>query len=690
MVSNLHTRMRVLRREIRQHDHLYYVLNQPEITDGAYDALFSELKKIEQTHPTWVDPDSPTQRVSEQPVNGFATIDHAVPMLSIDNTYSAEELKAFEVRVQKLLGEEHATYVVEPKIDGLAINLQYEDGMLVGAATRGNGRQGDDVTANVRTIKSIPLTLQNPVSVDVRGEIYMSKSAFFRLNALRQEAGEPLFANPRNAAAGSLKLLDARITASRKLAFFAYAVGQDPKTPVFENTHWSVLTRLRTLGLPVNEHARPVEDLDKALALCDLWQDQRKDLNYQIDGLVIKVDSLAQQTLLGVTGRAPRWCMAYKFPAEQAETRVESIDVQVGKSGILTPVANLTPVALAGTAVKRASLHNFDELQRLDVRLGDAVIVEKAGEIIPQVVKVVLSKRTPSSRPFALPTACPICQATAIRRKGEVAYRCSNSACPAVAREAIIFFASRGCMDIEGLGEKVVDQLLEAKLIQSPADLYSLHMEDVAAIERQGETSAVNLIASIADSKNRDLSRFIKALTIPHVGQETATILANHFKSMGALLTANLDTFLERKPGRKSEKPKINGIGPVMAKSIVEELSRPQKRQWIERLMAAGLNMKASESAASVNSSLAGKTVVVTGTLTHFSRQSIKNAILKAGGKAASSVSKKTDFVVTGDNAGSKLAKAQALGVPVLTEEVFLALLTHTSEPTEPKPGHLF
>jgi DNA ligase (NAD+) len=679
-----------LREEIRQHDYQYYVLNQPDITDQAYDALFSKLKQLEQAHPEWNSPDSPTQRISEQPVEGFTTVEHSTPMLSIDNTYNADELRAFETRVLKQLDGPRPSYIVEPKIDGLAINLHYEQGVLVRAATRGNGRQGDDVTANVRTIKAVPLRLLEPMSVDVRGEIYMSNSAFAQLNTLREEAGNPVFANPRNAAAGSLKLLDARITASRRLAFFAYAVGQDLNAPTFEDTHGAVMTHLKALGLPVNEHICRVERLDEVLTLCDRWQAQRKELDYQIDGLVVKVDGLAQQAQLGFTGRAPRWCIAYKFPAEQAQTRVEQIAIQVGKSGILTPVADLAAVPLAGTTVKRASLHNFDEVQRLDVRIGDTVVVEKAGEIIPQVVEVVLDERPRDSKPFDLPSACPVCHHDVIRHAGEVALRCSNLTCPAVEREAIIYFASRGCMDIEGLGERVVDQLVAAKLIRDPADLYSLRTADVAAIERQGETSSVNLISAIAESKNRTLSRLLKALNIPHVGQETAWLLANHFKSMSELLAADIDTFLERKPGRKAEKPKINGIGPIMARSIVEELSRPDKRQLIQRLVKAGVNMKSPDAVTATDSRLAGKTFVLTGSLKQFTRQSIKEAILGAGGKTTGSVSQKTDYLLAGDNPGSKLARAQALGVPVIDETAFLAFIEQTPEEMKSRPGHLF
>ncbi len=690
MKPDLNTHMQTLCRIIRQHDYEYYVLNQPVVSDQTYDALFTELKQIELAHPKWVTPDSPTQRVSEQPLEGFATVDHTVPMLSIDNTYNADELRAFETRVIKSLGGAQPAFVVEPKIDGLAINLHYEQGLLLRAATRGNGQQGDEVTANVRTIKAVPLRLLEPVSLDVRGEIYMSNSSFARLNTRREEAGAPVFANPRNAAAGALKLLDARITASRRLSFFAYAAGQNPSAPVFEETHWAVMTRLKALGLPVNEHTCRVESLNDVLDQCDHWQAARKGLDYQIDGLVIKVDHLAHQAQLGSTGRAPRWCIAYKFPAEQAQTLLESIDVQVGKSGILTPVANLRPVPLAGTTVKRASLHNFDELQRLDVRVGDTVVVEKAGEIIPQIVEVVQTKRSTDAKPFNLPAACPICGHEVIRRSEEVALRCPNLGCPAIEREAIIYFASRGCMDIEGLGEKVVDQLVAADLVHDPADLYSLQPGDVAAIERQGETSSSNLITAISKSKTRDLSRLLKALNIPHVGEETAAILARHFKSMDELLDADLDTFLDRKPGRKAEKPKITGIGPIMARSVVEVLSSPEKRQLIQRLVEADVNMQSDEAIPPTDSRLASKVFVLTGTLTQFTRQSAKEAILKAGGKTTGSVSKKTDYVLAGDNPGSKLAKAQALGVPVIDEAAFMVLMDQLPTPTEPERGHLF
>ena len=672
-------RMDWLRREIREHDHLYYVRNEPRITDQQYDELFAELKSLEARHPELVTPDSPTQRVAGRPLGEFATIRHSIPMLSVDNTYNADELKAFDERVRKQLGEADYDYVVELKIDGLAVSLRYEHGVLATGATRGDGEVGDDVTTNIRTIRSIPLRLHDalatriPAALEVRGEVYMPTRSFAALNKIRAEAGEPAFANPRNAAAGSLKLLDARITATRNLSFFAYAIGEISE-PLADD-HWHALQRLKDLGLPINPHVQKARDIAEVIEICISWADRRSKLDYQIDGMVIKINRYDQRDILGATGRAPRWCISYKFPAERARTVVESIAVQVGKTGALTPVANLQPVLLAGTTVKRASLHNFDEMQRLDVRPGDTVLIEKAGEIIPQVVEVRKEFRPEGTEPFPVPTQCPVCGSEAVRRKNEVALRCPNPTCPAVTREAIVHYASRGGMDIEGLGEKVVDQLLDAGLIRDLADLYSLRAEDVAALDRQGETSASNLIEAIGESKGRDLTRLLNALAIPHVGEETALLLARHFRSMDKLLEASLDEFLDREPGKKKVTPKIAGVGEVMARAIVEDLSRPDKRERIHRLMVAGVNMLLQSGPAPSQSSLSGKTVVITGTLKTFSRQQAEQAAREAGGKVSSSVSKKTDFVVAGEDPGSKLQKAQGLGVKVLDEEQFKKLL---------------
>ena len=692
MVGDVKKRIDRLRSEIRRHDYLYYTLDQPEITDQQYDELFTELRKLEGEHPELVTPGSPTQRVSGRPLEGFATVRHAMPMLSVDNTYNAEELCAFDARVRKGLGTSDYDYVVELKIDGLAVSLRYQDGILVTGATRGDGEVGDDVTMNIRTIRAIPLVLhslqglapkggraaraaeppQIPAVLEVRGEVYMPTKSFVALNKARAEAGETAFANPRNAAAGSLKLLDARITATRNLSFFAYAIGEVSELPVAD--HFETLQWFKKLGLPVNPHIQKAANIDEVVEICQSWSDRRAKLDYQIDGMVIKVNRYDQRDILGATGRAPRWCISYKFPAERAQTVVQAVVVQVGKTGTLTPVAKFRPVQLAGTTVSSASLHNFDEMRRLDVRVGDTVLIEKAGEIIPQVVEVKKEFRPAGAEPFPVPTKCPVCKSVVAPRKGEVALRCSNPACPAIAREAIIYYASRRCMDIEGLGEKVVDQLLAAKLIRDPADLYSLRAEDVASLDRQGDTSAANLVEGIDASKNRDLPRLLNALAIPHVGEETAVILAKHFRSMSKLLEADLDVFLERKPESKTEKPKIPGIGPIMAKAILSDLARPERRELINRLIAAGVNTRLL-SAAPAESPLSGKTVVVTGALKNFSRQQVEQAIRDAGGKVSSSASKKTDFVLAGEDPGSKLEKARSLGVEVIDEQQFLKML---------------
>jgi DNA ligase (NAD+) len=512
-----------------------------------------------------------------------------------------------------------------------------------------------------------------PAVLEVRGEVYMPSKSFVALNKAKAEAGEMAFANPRNAAAGSLKLLDPRITATRNLSFFAYGVGE--ASEALAEDHYQTLQRFKKLGLPVNPHTRKAKDIAEVIEICQSWSDRRSSLAYQIDGMVIKVNRYDQREALGATGRSPRWCIAYKYPAERARTVVESIAVQVGKTGALTPVANLKAVQLAGTTVRRASLHNFDEMRRLDVRPGDTVLIEKAGEIIPQVVEVKKEFRPAGAEPFPEPTTCPVCDSKAIRRKGEVALRCSNPVCPAVVREAIIHYASRGCMDIEGLGEKAVDQFLAARLIRDPADLYSLQVTDIASLDRQGETSAANLVEAINGSKNRDLPRILNALAIPHVGEETAVILAKHFQSMDQLLRADLHAFLDCEPGKKKETTKIPGIARVMAVAIISDLARPERRELIRRLKDAGVNMKLLSAGQSVNLPLDGKTIVVTGTLKGFSRQQAEQAVREAGGKVSSSVSKKTDFVLAGEDPGSKLRKAQELGVEVIDEERFQKML---------------
>ena len=660
-----------LRAEIRGHDYLYYVLNQPEISDRQYDKLFTELKELEEANPQLITADSPTQRVSERPLEGFESVRHAVPMLSMDNTYNPEELKAFDERLRKQLGSRDYNYVVELKIDGVAIGLRYERGELVTAATRGDGEVGDDVTANVRTIKAVPLVLLGdgdiPNVLEVRGEVYMPTTAFVELNKLRAEAGEPAFANPRNAAAGSLKLLDARITAARNLSFFAYATGEMSE-PLADN-HYQTLQKFKKLGLPVNPHIKEARDIDEVTKICLSWGDKRLKLDYHIDGMVIKVNRFDQQDMLGATGRAPRWCISYKFPAEQAETKVESIDVQVGKSGILTPVANLSPVQLAGTTVKRASLHNFDELRRLDVRCGDTVVIEKAGEIIPQVVEVKKQLRPPGAVPFKVPKKCPNCGSHVAKDEDGVYIRCLNPNCLGQLKERLRYFAGRDQMDIENLGVALIEQLVETGLVKNFADLYKLQVSDLIELERMAEKSAGNVIGAIEKSKTQPLWRLVAALGIRHIGGQSAQILAEQFGSLEALMTANQQTL-----------EKIDQIGPKMAESVYEYFRSPRNHAIIDELLAAGVKPGRLKARRRETGKLAGKTVVVTGTLEKFTRQQIEQAIKQAGAKAASSVSKKTDFVLAGKEPGSKLDKALKLGVEVINEKQFLEMLGTKSE----------
>ncbi|MHC4658387.1 MAG: NAD-dependent DNA ligase LigA [Planctomycetota bacterium] len=657
-------RIEKLREQIRRHDYLYYVLNQPEISDQQYDKLFAELKALEQANPQLITPDSPTQRVSERPLEGFASVRHAVPMLSMDNTYNADELRAFDERVRKQLGSPDYDYVVELKIDGLAISLRYEGGVLVTAATRGDGEVGDDVTANVRTIKAIPLVLfgdkKIPDVLEVRGEVYMPAKAFVELNKLRQEAGEPVFANTRNAAAGSLKLLDARITAQRNLSFFAYSIGELSE-PLAEN-HYKTLQGFKELGLPVNPNIKRAKNIGEVVNICLGWSEEPLKLDYRIDGMVIKINRFDQRDVLGATGRAPRWCISYKFPAEQAETVVESIDVQVGKSGILTPVANLAPVQLAGTTVKRASLHNFDELNRLDVRCGDTVMIEKAGEIIPQVVEVKKRLRPTGAVRFRIPKRCPNCGSAVAKDENGVYIRCLNSDCLGQLKERLKYFAGRDQMDIENLGAALIEQLVDTGLVKNFADIYKLRKEDLVELERMAEKSAGNVIENIEKSKTRPLWRLIAALGIRHIGGQSAQILADHFGSLDVFMAAN-EGALEG----------MDQIGPTMAKSVYEYFRNEKNRGVINELLAAGV--KPRQPKTKRTDKLAGKTIVVTGTLENFTRQQVEHAIRQAGGKTSSSVSKKTDFVLAGKEPGSKLDKARSLGVKVLNEEQFLKML---------------
>jgi DNA ligase (NAD+) len=666
MTADVKKRIEKLRAEIRRHDYLYYVLNQPQISDQQYDKLFAELKAIEEKHPQFITPDSPTQRVSERPLEGFATVRHAVPMLSMDNTYSDDELRAFDERVAKGLGSQSYDYVVELKIDGVASSLRYERGLLVTGATRGDGRVGDDITANVRTIKAVPLVLLSdkakiPEVLEVRGEVYMPTKAFIELNKQKEKAGETLFANPRNATAGSLKLLDSRITAQRNLSFFAYATGEISQ-PLAKD-HYETLQVFKKLGLPVNPHIKRAKDIDEVIKICNSWDNKRTELDYQIDGMVVKVNRLDQHEILGFTGRAPRWCISFKFAAEQAETKVESIDVQVGKGGTLTPVANLTPVFLAGTTVKRASLHNFDQLNRLDVRVGDTVVIEKAGEIIPQVVEVKKERRPTHTVSFKPPKKCPNCGGNVKKDEDGVFLRCVNPHCLGQLKERLRYFAGRGQMDIEHLGEALIDQLVDAGLVKNFAGIYKLTKEDLIELERMADKSAQNVIDSIEASKTRPLWRLVAGLGIRHIGSQTAQVLAEQFGSLDALMKAS-----------QAELDAVEQIGEKVAQSVYEYFHNERNAAVIKELLSAGVKPELPKKA-KAKGKLVGKTFVVTGTLANFSRQQIEQAIRDTGGRATSSVSKATDFVLAGENPGSKLDKAKQLGVKIIDEKEFLTMI---------------
>ncbi|ADU50411.1 DNA ligase, NAD-dependent [Thermaerobacter marianensis DSM 12885] len=733
-------RAEALREQIRHHDYLYYVLDRPEIDDAAYDALMRELRELEARFPEIVTPDSPTQRVGGKPAAPFARVEHAEPMLSLDNAFSREELEAFDQRVRRAVGGDVA-YVAELKIDGLSIALTYEEGRFVRGATRGDGEAGEDVTANLRTIRSLPLRLRDrerqvPQRVEVRGEVYMTFDAFRRLNQEQEARGQAPFANPRNAAAGSVRQLDPAVTAARSLNLWVYALaGWEGDPAAAPRSQWEVLQTLRQWGLPVNPHARRCTSLDELLAYIDEWAARRHQLPYLIDGIVIKVDDLAQQRELGTTARSPRWAIAYKFPAEKARTRVRDILVSVGRTGALTPVAVLDPVLLAGTTVSRASLHNADYIREKDVRIGDLVVVHKAGEIIPEVVEVVKEARTGDERPFTMPERCPACGSPVVRVEGEAATRCPNAACPAQQLERIRHFASRDAMDIEGLGPAVIEQLVARGLVRDVADLYRLEAEPVAQLERMGPKSAANLIAAIDASRARPLRRLLYGLGIRFVGERVAGVLARHF--------GTIHRVMEAEPAELMAVPEI---GPRIAESVAAFFRDEHNRDLIRRLAEAGVRAAAGEpepgSAAAraaagagaaagvagaaegagmaagpagipgvaggdaatdglgsgpgatgpggvgappgpdgpgvppeVRERVAGKTFVFTGGLASMTRDEAEALVEALGGRATGSVSRKTDYVVAGEGAGSKLAKARELGIPVLDEQAFLRLV---------------
>ena len=654
-----------LREQIRYHDYKYYVEAQPEISDLEYDRLVQRLRELEAQFPDLVTPDSPTQRIGDRPVPELRSVRHRVPMLSIDNTYSQQEVRAWAQRIARMLPGEKIEYVVEYKIDGVAIALTYERGLLVLGATRGNGVVGDDVTHNVRTIRDVPLRLHGddpPPVVELRGEVYMTNSDLVRLNEEQKKKGEPPFANTRNVTAGSIRLLDPKLCAQRRLRMFVHSLGYTEGVEFA--THMEFLAQVRRWGLKPTPHAQVFDDIDAVLAHCDELIERLHELDFEVDGLVIKVNSLDQQRRLGATSKSPRWLIAYKFEKYEATTRVLDIQVQVGKTGIVTPVAILEPVEIAGTVVSRASLFNKDEVERKDVRVGDVVVVEKAGKIIPHVVRVEKHLRKKRLPKFHFPTRCPECGTPLVQDEGGVYIRCPNPDCPAQVRERIRFFASREGMDIEGLGEKLVDQLVSTGLVKTYGDLYRLKQEQLEKLERMGKKSSQNLIRNIQASKRRGLARLLNALAIRHVGRHVAQVLARHFGSMDRLMQAS-----------REELAAIPEIGPVIAESVYQFLHSPRGREIIEDLSRQGVLMEEPQAHQPREKPLAGKTIVVTGTLESFTRDEIKQVIEQYGGRAASSVSSKTDFVLVGEKPGSKLQKARQLGVPTLSEEEFLALI---------------
>lgn len=656
-----------LRQEIRHNEYLYYVLDAPELTDAEYDSLMARLRELEARYPDSIPADSPTQRVGGRASSQFTEVRHLEPLLSLGNVFSAEELRAFDERVRSgLPAGSKVEYVMEPKIDGLACSLIYENGKLVRAATRGDGVVGENVTANVRTIRSIPLTLKVPEGeavpelLDVRGEVYMPRQAFMRLNEQRAERGESEFANPRNAAAGSLRQLDPQVTASRSLSFFAYYLvgeGAQPK-------HSESLALLARYGFKVSENYKVVENIDEAIKYIGDFNELRQGLAYDTDGAVIKVNDVYQQRILGATGKDPRWATAYKYPPEQAETTLEDIDWRVGRTGVLTPTAVLTPVKLSGSVISRATLHNEDFIRAKDIRIGDRVIINKAGEIIPEVLRVVVEKRTGGEKEVEIPNVCPECGWCVERQGEEAAIRCTNPHCPALGREGLIHFVSRDAMNIDGCGPSVINALLDAGLVRDAADLYSLRKEDLLKLERMGEKSADNLLAALAESKKNELDKLLFALGIRHVGAKVARILATEFGSMEKLQQA-----------QPEELAQIRDIGDKIAESAVTWLNVPANIDLVERLAAAGLTMTFTPPASQEDNPFFGKTLVFTGTMPTLGRAEAKTMAQDVGAKVSGSVSKKTDYVIAGAEAGSKLEKAQQLGVTVIDEAEFLRML---------------
>jgi DNA ligase (NAD+) len=661
--KDVEKKIEALREKIRRHEYLYYVLDQPEISDADFDKLMRELKDLEAERPELIAADSPTQRVGGKPREGFVKVPHSSPMLSLDNTYSEEELRDWERRVHQLSGQSDVDYVCELKLDGMSLALIYEDGKLVRGITRGDGSIGEDVTLNVRTVRSVPLSIAKeklkkvgiPPDFEVRGELLMPLAAFKRMNQERESKGLSMFANPRNATAGTVRQLESRVTAERRLDYFSYMLLRDGRT--YFDRHWQTLDALDAAGFKVNQNRKLVHNMEQVWTFIEEWAGKRESLAYEIDGIVVKVDRTALQDELGFTGKAPRWAIAYKYAARAGITQLEDIRVQVGRTGKLTPVAMLAPVLIGGTTVRNATLHNLDEIERLGVKIGDWVQVERGGDVIPKVAKVIADKDHPrGTRAFEMPQKCPVCGTKVVRTEGEVDYRCVNANCPAKLRETILHFASRGVMNIDGMGDALVGQLTERGLVKNVADIYKLTKADLLSLERMGAKSAQNVLEEIENSKKLPLERVIYGLGIRMVGERTAQFLGEHFGSMEALEGADVE-----------ELEDVNEVGPRIAESIVEFFSIAANRELVERLRHAGLKLTGRKKQRGTK--LRGKTFVLTGTLAHFTRDEAKRMIEDAGGKVTGSVSKKTDYVVAGADAGSKLDKAKDLGVRVIDEK---------------------
>lgn len=664
-MNEIEQRIAELNKLLHEYGHAYYVLDKPVVADSVYDQLLHELLALEEANPSLIYPDSPTQRVGGAVVEGFKKVTHDYPMLSLSNAFNEEDLREFDRKVRQAIGD-NFSYVCELKIDGLAISLKYENGVFVQGATRGDGVVGEEITTNLKTIRAIPLRLKEPITIEVRGEAYMPKKSFEKLNAQRTENGEELFANPRNAAAGSLRQLDPKIAASRQLSTFIYAIGGDGEAYGIDG-HAEMLDYLEGLGCPSNKERQRCSTIEEVLAFIEEWTENRPNLAYEIDGIVIKVDRYAQQDELGYTAKSPRWAIAYKFPAEEVVTTLLDIDLTVGRTGVVTPTAILAPVQVAGTTVQRASLHNEDLIRDKDIRLGDTVIIRKAGDIIPQVVGVLVEQRPEDSVPFVMPKNCPVCDSELIRIEGEVALRCVNPACFAQIAESIKYFVSRNAMNIDGLGDKVVEQLLRADLIHDVSDLYHLTVEQLVELERMGEKSATNLVNAIQASKENSMERLLIGLGIRHVGEKAAKIVSEEFGTMEAVMTATEEQLVA-----------IHEIGDKMASSLVEYFSNEDARAVIGRLAEVGVNMtykgKKIEVAVGDNP-FAGKTIVLTGKLEQLTRNEAKAKIEELGGIVTGSVSKKTDLVIAGAEAGSKLTKAEQLGIEVWNEDSLIEQL---------------